>query len=565
MNILQTIITSSLLTLTIQASAQTAPATSYKPVSYSNPISSNVFCADPTAFEYNGRLYVYGSNDSQQFVASGKKGSNPYSAIRSIVVFSTDDMVNWTFHGTIDVKKVCSWSGNSWAPSATWRINDNGQPEFFIYFANGASNIGVMKGSSPLGPFKSPRTSAMIQGNSPGVAPCNWCFDPGVVVLDNGEAWIGFGGGDPQGGNNLQPGNACIAKLKKNMTEIDGKAYKLPAPYHFEASELNIMDGKFVYTYCSSFKPRDNSAWNTYKKQHNITVGAPNNGTMCYMVTDDPTNPDSWEYKGVYGPHPGTSDNNHSHLQKFQGTYYHIYHSGALLKAMKDGKAPEVASSASNFRSLCVNLATVNESTQKIDPVALDNKGVPAIKNFDPYQQQEAETMATSGGVNYEDFTNTKSVTSINDNKNDASENLQIKMKAGAWTMVRLADFGDEGARSFTARVRGKGTLEVRAAKNGKALASVSFDYKAWKEYTVTVPTVLKGLYDYLFFVFTEADSSTYFDWWQFSKEVPTDVNAVTRQRTANNQTYDLSGRMVEKVTKKKGIYIQNGKKVTIK
>jgi hypothetical protein len=107
--------------------------------------------------------------------------------------------------------------------------------------------------------------------------------------------------------------------------------------------------------------------------------------------------------------------------------------------------------------------------------------------------------------------------------------------------------------------------LEVRAAKNGKALASVSFDYKAWKEYTVTVPTVLKGLYDYLFFVFTEADSSTYFDWWQFSSEDATGVKAVTRQRAADGQTYDLSGRKVEKTTKKKGIYIQNGKKVTIK
>ena len=36
--------------------------------------------------------------------------------------------------------------------------------------------------------------------------------------------------------------------------------------------------------------------------------------------------------------------------------------------------------------------------------VTLDNKGVAAIKNLDPYQQQEAETMATSGGVNYEEF-----------------------------------------------------------------------------------------------------------------------------------------------------------------
>ena len=86
-------------------------ANAYKGVSNGNPISACVFCADPTALEFDGRVYVYGSNDSQQFLVNNKKGSNGYGAIKSLVVFSTDDMVNWTFHGTIDVGKLCT----SWA------------------------------------------------------------------------------------------------------------------------------------------------------------------------------------------------------------------------------------------------------------------------------------------------------------------------------------------------------------------------------------------------------------------------------------------------------------------
>ena len=85
----------------ISTNAQKA-ATDYKGSDNSNPISANVFCADPTALEYNGRLYVYGSNDHQEFLANGKKGDNSYGNIKSIVVFSTDDMVNWTFHGTAE-------------------------------------------------------------------------------------------------------------------------------------------------------------------------------------------------------------------------------------------------------------------------------------------------------------------------------------------------------------------------------------------------------------------------------------------------------------------------------
>ena len=573
MDILQTIITGSLLTLTIQAAAQTSPAAGYKTISNGNPISSNVFCADPTALEYNGRLYVYGSNDSQQFVASGKKNKNTYGAIKTIVVFSTDDMVNWTFHGTIDTNKLCAnWNNNpwykgygvSWAPSVTWRTTADGTDEFFLYFCNSSHGVGVLKAKSPIGPWTSPNKQLMIHYDTAGANPqnTNANFDPGVVIDENGVGWIAFGGLGPSG---IMPNAARIVKLKPSMTKVDGSAVKIPAPYHFEANELNVIGGKFVYTYCSNWS-RDQNAWNNYLKQQGINVAMPNTGTMCYMVTDNPTNPNSWVYKGSYGPHPGTSENNHSHLQKFQGTYYHIYHSGALLKAMKDAKPAGCDNSCELYRSICINKATVNESTQKISTVKLDNKGVAAIKNLDPYQQQEAETMATSGGVNYEDFTNTKSVTTINGNKNDASENLQIKMRAGAWTMVRVADFGAEGARSFTVRVRGKGKMELRTARNGKALASVSFDDKAWKEYTVSVaPTVFKGVFNYLFFSFPEADNSTYFDWWQFSSEDATGVKAVTRQRVADGQTYDLSGRKVEQVTKKKGIYIQNGKKVTIK
>ena len=108
MNNLQTLILATLLAMPLKGTAQTEALPNYKGLSDGNPISSNVFCADPTALEYNGRLYVYGSNDSQQFIVNKKKGENGYGAIKSIVVFSTDDLLNWTFHGTIDVGKLCS-------------------------------------------------------------------------------------------------------------------------------------------------------------------------------------------------------------------------------------------------------------------------------------------------------------------------------------------------------------------------------------------------------------------------------------------------------------------------
>ena len=89
----------------------------YKSVKTANPISPGRFCADPTAIEYRGRLYVYGTSDHQQYEAVGIEGKNTYDKIKSIEVLSTDDMVNWTYHGVIDVKSVAPWITNSWAPS----------------------------------------------------------------------------------------------------------------------------------------------------------------------------------------------------------------------------------------------------------------------------------------------------------------------------------------------------------------------------------------------------------------------------------------------------------------
>ena len=545
-----------LLGFTLQAGAQTT-AKSYKSPYDGNPISPCVFCADPTALVYDGRVYVYGSNDHQQFLANGKTGSNDYGAIKSLVVFSSDDMVNWTFHGTIDVGKLCSsWGWRfaaSWAPSVTWRMGTNDKPEFFLYFANSGGSIGMLKADSPIGPWRSPLSKPMIDSSTPGVSPCNWIFDPGVVIDDNGVGWIAFGGGDPQStGSALFPGNSRIAKLKPSMTQLDGSAVKLPAPYLFEASELNMMEGRYVYTYNTSWS--DRNLWSSYEKRGNQP--APSTCSMCYMVTDNPLDPDAWEYRGEYVPNPGNYGygwgNNHTHLQKFGDNYYLFYHSMMLEQKMNSG--------ASGFRSIGVEKAVVNESTQHIEKVKMTTGGTPAIKNLDPYVLQQAETMSTAGGVNYEDFTNITKATTYSTLGNDASRNMQVKMAAGSWTMLRNVDFGEEGAKSFTITASGTGKLELRMTTVGsKALATIEFSSTSLEEHTIDVdPTLFKGVKK-LFLVFTEANN-VQFDAWQFAPNGEDGINNVNLSDGQPSVIYDLSGtRLQEKPHG--GIYIENGKK----
>ena len=552
------------MAMSLQMNAQTM-APDYKGSSNNNPISANIFCADPTALEYNGRLYVYGSNDHQQFIANGKKGENSYGDIKSIVVFSTDDMVNWTFHGTIDTKRLCSsWKtspwyvgyGVSWAPSVTWRTTADGTDEFFLYFCNSSHGVGVLTANSPVGPWKSPNKQLMIHYDTPGAnaAGTNANFDPGVTIDDNGVGWISFGGLGP---SEIMPEAARIIKLKPSMTEVDGAAVKIHAPYHFEANELNVIGGKYVYTYCSNWANRSDAEWNDYKAQHGITVSKPNTCTMCYMVSDDPMNPDSWVYKGVYGPHPGMgTNNNHSHLQKFQGKYYHLYHGAPLMESWR--AAGVIAQDCGIFRSLCVNEAKVNEETATISQVTPNLEGCTQLKNLNPYQWQQAETMASCGGVDYEDITNIKRNTKINSLGNDASENMQVKMKANAWINVRKIDFGTNGAEKFTLRAKGTGTMEIRTGTSPKTkIATVEFASAEMAEQTVDIPAdKLKGVKNNLYLVVTAA-TDFYADAWQFTEKGVSGISEVTDGQTGNVERYDLSGRRLSDGNQHRGIVVE--------
>ena len=555
----------------IQMNAQTT-APDYKGSGYNNPISANIFCADPTALEYNGRMYVYGSNDHQQFIANGKKGENSYGDIKSIVVFSTDDMVNWTFHGTIDTKKLCSgWTSNpwyvgygvSWAPSVTWRHNEEtDKDEFFLYFCNSSHGVGVLTAESPIGPWKSPNKKLMITYDTPGANKqgTNANFDPGVTIDDNGVGWITFGGLGP---SEIMPNAARIIKLKPSMTEVDGTAAVIPAPYHFEANELNVIGGKFVYTYCSNWASRTAEDWNAYKTEHGISVSAPNTCTMCYMVSDDPMNPDSWVYKGVYGPHPGHgTNNNHSHLQKFNGQYYHLYHNGALMESWKD--AGVIESNCGIFRSLCVNKASVNESTVTVNQVTTNLEGATQIKKLNPYEWQQAETMASCGGVDYEDMTNIKKNTKVSQLGNDASENLQVKMKEGSWINVRKVDFGTNGAVKFTLRGKGTATIELRTARAGRPMATIEFSSTEMEEQTFDVDAAKFVGVKTNFFIGVKSATNFYFDAWKFANTTGIQKVSDNQHVTSNTKAYDLSGRRVDGKSNSKGIRIVNGKKVVV-
>ncbi|MBR4224669.1 MAG: family 43 glycosylhydrolase [Oscillospiraceae bacterium] len=332
-----------------------------------NPISADTFCADPTAVEYKGRLYVYGTNDHQQFEATDKDDENTYDKITSIVVMSTDDMINWRDEGVIDVKAIAPWITNSWAPSVISRKEKDGKTHFYMYFSNSGKGTGVLTSTDPVGPWSDPLGKPLIRIGTKGLGNCPIPFDPGAVIDDEGNGWIAFGGGRAPGCTDLYPGSARIVKLGDDLLSFDSEFAEIPAPYFFEASELNYINGTYVYTYCTDWRDRSPSDW--AEAYGDMTMAG--TASMVYMTTKTPLDPDSWECKGEVFYNPGRAgfdwSNNHTHMHKFHDRWYMLYHTMVLKKSLgyKGG-----------YRSICADEIMVDEDTVTITPMGGTLNGV---------------------------------------------------------------------------------------------------------------------------------------------------------------------------------------------
>lgn len=388
-----------------------------------NPLIDFNFTADPTAVEYEGRLYVYATNDQQQCDEKGPDSDNTYERIKSLAMMSTEDMVNWTWHGIINVEELAPWIYNSWAPSVTSRIEEDGLTHFYLYFSNSGNGCGVLTATSPVGPWSSPLEKSLVDRQTPGAEDCPHPFDPGVVIDDEGTGWLAFGGG----------GVGKIVQLGKDMTSLASRAAHIPTSYLFEASELNYINDTYVYTYNIDWQ--DHTDWDK-------DVPAPTRCCMSYMTTRTPLVTESWVYRDNYFKNPGENGfdycNNHTHLHKYKGKWYLFYHSMSLRHnlGVKGG-----------YRNVSVEEIPVDENTLTIKMIPATYEGVQQIAALDPFSLQQMETTAGTKDVKFEAYGDTGNMLAYTD--------------ATGSILVRGVGFSRK-ARTLTINATGTGRLEVR-------------------------------------------------------------------------------------------------------
>lgn len=406
---------------------------SYKKFTDTNPIMTQRFGADPYGMVYGDRVYFYMTADAFEYDGAGEIKENSYGKIQSINVVSTDDMMNFTDHGSIAVageKGAAKWAHNSWAPAAAWKEVD-GKVKFFLYFADNGGGIGVLESDSPVGPFTDPVGKALISRQTPKCADVLWLFDPAVLVDDDGRAYLYFGGGVPEG-KVADPGTARVVELGEDMISIKGEPEVIDVPYLFEDSGIHKAGNKYYYTYCTNWQV-DEAGTLKYGIHNAEIVSLESDSPMGPFVFKERILENPGTFCGLYG-------NNHHCVFSFQDRWYITYHSRVLEKAM---------GVEHGYRCTNIDEFTMGEDGT-IGVIRQTASGREQLKNVDPYRENNAANMAMNAGLDTAPLEDGEPGTMI-----------LTGIDSGDYMKVQGVDFGENGPESLECLLRAEAGADL--------------------------------------------------------------------------------------------------------
>lgn len=309
------------------AGAGKAPAVDTSFVAKGNPVIQHKYTADPAALVHDGRVYVYAGHD---VAPPGKE----FYEMHEWLCFSTTDFVHWQEHPSpLNVKQFTWAKDDAWASQV---IERNGKFYWYVAVEHATVRgkaIGVAVSDSPTGPFVDARGSALITNDMTKAATISWDdIDPSVIIDDDGQAYLFWGN------------TKCYyAKLKENMTELDGDIQVVDLPAFTEAPWIHKKNGWYYLSYASGFPEK-----------------------IVYAMSKNIHGP--WQYKGILNEIAGNSNTNHQAIIDYKGKSYFIYHNGAIN-----------THGGSFRRSVCVDALRYNRDGT-LQRVVMTSEGVTAVK-----------------------------------------------------------------------------------------------------------------------------------------------------------------------------------------
>lgn len=438
-------------------------------VSAQNPFVQTYYTSDPAPMVSNGTIYVYTGHDED--------GAD-FFWMQEWRVYSSQDMVNWTDHGSPLALESFSWADDrAWASQC---IERDGRYYWYICAhsrRSGGMAIGVAVSDSPTGPFRDAIGKPLYEDGK-------WDhIDPTVMIDDDGQAWLMWG--NPR---------VYYLRLNRDMVSYEGTVGMLPMTEEaFGSPAMNEREKGKKYKDSYVEGPWLSKRNGTYQLLY-AAGGVPEH--IAYSTAPHPTGP--WTYAGSIMPLCDTgSFTNHCGVADYKGHSYFFYHTGKLPGGGGFGRSVAVEEFTYNADG---SFPTIMPTIQGVRPVG----------TLCPYHRVEAETMAFSNGVKTEQ---------------NATDGVYVTdIHNGDYIRLQAVDFALGKPRTFTARVasgRQGGQLEVRLdSLGGQLLVQLNVPttggWEQWKTLTADLCIPPTGVHD-LYFRFTgrKGPKLFNFDWWE--------------------------------------------------
>lgn len=435
-----------------------------------NPVIGTMYTPDPAPYVHGDKVYLFVDHDEDDA---------QYFLMKDWLLFSTEDMVNWTYLGTQVTTATFSWARQGDRAWASQAVERNGKWYWYLCCntAEGGDALAVAVADNPQGPWKDAIGGPLAIGFG--------FIDPTVFIDDDGTPWLFWGNK-----------GLWYGQLSDDMVSfVDG--YKEVPGYHDPAAfgelqmKMNWAKGKD-----EAMTQYEEGPWVT-KRDGLYYIVYPAGGVPEYMAySTAPSINGPWTFRGRIMDEAENSFTIHGGNINFKGHDYMFYHNGMLPNGQ-------------GFRrATCVEEFQFN-ADGTIPFIPFTREGVQPVGTLDPYRRVEAETMASSYGLKVDREAGTK--------------HYVTRIHNGDWMKLRSVDFGDVPPVQATVEVLNfgeDGTIEFYADNmEGKPLSVVEITRdNAVHKAPVKVPVT--GVHD-LYILFRGGDGELFdFDWWKFNVKV---------------------------------------------
>jgi len=254
-------------------------------VSTGNPLFRHKHTADPAVLVEGDTLWLFAGHDMQ--------GNQKGYVMKDWLLYSTTDMKHWTEYPSPLRIDDFKWATSKQAYAGHAAKGKDGR--YYWYVSTNWCGIGVAVADKITGPYKDALGKPLLTNADCFASKHSWaCIDPAILTDDDGTTYIFWG--------NQQ---CYYAKLKDNMTEIDGKVHQIDLPRFTEAPWVHTHNGKYYLTYATEWPEK-----------------------IAYAIADHVGGP--YTPMGIISEIAGNSNTTHPAVVQFKNQWLFFSHNGGL-------------------------------------------------------------------------------------------------------------------------------------------------------------------------------------------------------------------------------------------